>query len=260
MMILTNKNENFEQSHQLAQAFIAEMKKLQGININDEVSSNQRIMVLRENKAPAILLELGYLTNKADFKYLLNKQNQHDIAEKFVDAIIAYKNAPRSKISGAVTVPGAIAPYTTSASPNVKPGLEYAKAPAIDTPVKSKLKATKADTTHYHLNFVTLGYSDSELKDGSIYKAFKEMRYTAKDSTRADNKNKALYLYNGNITSGRFSIQAGFIKYSQKDSLVFASGKVRILVNNKPDVVVMDVDSMRLDLRNHPGRKTVIKN
>lgn len=96
MVVITDRLNTQPESQKLAGAFIDEMKKLNGITISDKVY-RQGIKVLRENKTPAILLELGYLTNKNDLKYITNTQNQHDIAGKCVDAIIAYKNTIATK-------------------------------------------------------------------------------------------------------------------------------------------------------------------
>lgn len=90
MLIITDEHKNVSASDKLADIFKREMQRLNGIAI-DTVTHHQGIMVLKNNNAPAILIELGYLSNKSDLKYITNKDNQHDIAEKFVDAVIAYK-------------------------------------------------------------------------------------------------------------------------------------------------------------------------
>jgi N-acetylmuramoyl-L-alanine amidase len=96
MVVMTDRLNSQPESQKLAVAFIDEMKKLNGITISDEVY-HQGIKVLRENKAPAILLEIGYLTNKSDLKYMTDAQKQHDIAVRCVDAIMAYKNSSATK-------------------------------------------------------------------------------------------------------------------------------------------------------------------
>jgi N-acetylmuramoyl-L-alanine amidase len=90
MLIITDWNKINLRSEKLANIFTHEMQHLNGIAI-DTVTHHQGIAILRDNRIPAILIELGYLSNKSDLKYITNKDNQHDVAEKFVDAVIAYK-------------------------------------------------------------------------------------------------------------------------------------------------------------------------
>jgi N-acetylmuramoyl-L-alanine amidase len=63
-----------------------------GINTNDSVYAAPGLYVLRENKVPAVLIEFGYGTNSKDLSYILDEQHRYAIAEKFIDAVIAYKN------------------------------------------------------------------------------------------------------------------------------------------------------------------------
>jgi len=90
IVILTDRYKNNPGSEKLANMFKREMLHLNGIAI-DTVTRHQGIVVLRDNSIPAVLIELGFLTNKNDLKYITNKDNQHDVAEKFVDAVVAYK-------------------------------------------------------------------------------------------------------------------------------------------------------------------------
>lgn len=90
ILMLTDKYKNNPGSEKLANAFKREMLHLNGIAI-DTVTHHQNIAVLRDNSVPSVLIELGFLSNKNDLKYITNKDNQHDVAEKFVDAVVAYK-------------------------------------------------------------------------------------------------------------------------------------------------------------------------
>jgi N-acetylmuramoyl-L-alanine amidase len=93
ILVLTDRhttNSNSSSSAKLAGVFKDAMQRLNGI-ATDTATRKQGLKILAENHAPAILLELGYLSNKHDVEYITNKQNQHDVAEKFVDAVIDYK-------------------------------------------------------------------------------------------------------------------------------------------------------------------------
>jgi N-acetylmuramoyl-L-alanine amidase len=48
---------------------------------------------LSDNKAPAILVEMGYITNQNDVNFVSDPHKQHIIAEKIIDAVIAYGNS-----------------------------------------------------------------------------------------------------------------------------------------------------------------------
>jgi len=46
-----------------------------------------KFYVLRKTKMPAILIELGFISNKEDMKYLINENKQSMIAEKIFEFI-----------------------------------------------------------------------------------------------------------------------------------------------------------------------------
>ncbi|SUX51157.1 N-acetylmuramoyl-L-alanine amidase CwlD [Chryseobacterium indologenes] len=43
--------------------------------------------MLRETKAPAVLVELGFINNSADRAYMTSEKGQKEIAQKFVEII-----------------------------------------------------------------------------------------------------------------------------------------------------------------------------
>jgi len=62
-------------------------------NIADNISkklgkcsiSERNLHILRESKAPAVLVELGFINNTEDRKYLTSPKGQKEIAQKFVE-------------------------------------------------------------------------------------------------------------------------------------------------------------------------------
>jgi N-acetylmuramoyl-L-alanine amidase len=82
-------------SAQFANQLKNSFRQLRGINTNDSVFTAPGLYVLRENKIPAVLIEFGYGSNPRDLNYILDEQHRYAIAEKFVDAVIAYKNNPK---------------------------------------------------------------------------------------------------------------------------------------------------------------------
>jgi N-acetylmuramoyl-L-alanine amidase len=97
MEIKIDKNALYPFSRKLAIGIKAELQHLKGrnhdrnVNIS-ETPQGKSLYILSHNKAPALLVELGYITDKGDLKYVLNTRNQREIAEKIINAIIAYGN------------------------------------------------------------------------------------------------------------------------------------------------------------------------
>lgn len=62
-------------------------------NIADKISkklgncsiSEKNLHILRESKAPAVLVELGFINNTEDRKYITSQKGQKEIAQKFVE-------------------------------------------------------------------------------------------------------------------------------------------------------------------------------
>ena len=50
----------------------------------------RNLHILRESKAPAVLVELGYLNNTKDREFLTSEKGQKEIAQKFIDVINEY--------------------------------------------------------------------------------------------------------------------------------------------------------------------------
>jgi N-acetylmuramoyl-L-alanine amidase len=82
-------------SAQIADQLKKSFRRLNGINTNDSTFAKPGVYVLRENPLPAVLIEFGYATNPKDLDYILNEHKRYELAEKFVDAIIAYKQHKR---------------------------------------------------------------------------------------------------------------------------------------------------------------------
>ncbi|MGH1519328.1 N-acetylmuramoyl-L-alanine amidase family protein [Chryseobacterium sp. JK1] len=50
----------------------------------------RNLHILRESKAPAVLVEMGYLNNTKDRELLTSEKGQKEIAQKFIDVINEY--------------------------------------------------------------------------------------------------------------------------------------------------------------------------
>jgi N-acetylmuramoyl-L-alanine amidase len=97
MEIKVDKNSLYPFSEKLAVSVKTALQQLSGINAKHEIDINETspgntLYILNHNKAPAILVELGYITDERDLNYVLNTHNQHEIAEKMIDAVLIYGN------------------------------------------------------------------------------------------------------------------------------------------------------------------------
>lgn len=86
-----NENTAYGSSVQLANSFLQSFEELQGIK-TDHRLYDRSVYVLRENKLPAVLLEMGYMSNKEDLEFITNAENQKKVAIKFIQAISQYRN------------------------------------------------------------------------------------------------------------------------------------------------------------------------
>jgi N-acetylmuramoyl-L-alanine amidase len=88
--ILSEDNARFEDSKMLGNELMSELKTINGIAVNEIKNSDARI--LKSNKAAAVIIELGYLSNKADYAYISNENNQTMISAKIVSSVLKYLN------------------------------------------------------------------------------------------------------------------------------------------------------------------------
>jgi N-acetylmuramoyl-L-alanine amidase len=85
---VSEKSSRFTESKRLADNLVKELQTLQGIAVNGVMKSNPH--VLSKNSIPAILLELGYLSNPKDYKYMTDQENQKHISKSIIAAVIRY--------------------------------------------------------------------------------------------------------------------------------------------------------------------------
>ena len=86
--VVSEKNSRFQDSKSLAEKIQREFQTLNGIALNGIKESN--FYVLSENSIPAVLLELGYLSNSMDCAYLNDQKNQREISERIIAAVMQY--------------------------------------------------------------------------------------------------------------------------------------------------------------------------
>lgn len=91
-MYSSNRNESLKATkvNALSSYLFEGMQNLEGITVNPELKSNN-VFLLRESKVPGLILELGYLTNKSDLKFITNEAKQNELAAAIVNGIMLYK-------------------------------------------------------------------------------------------------------------------------------------------------------------------------
>jgi len=55
-----------------------------------EIAGEKNLHILRESNAPAVLMELGFINNTEDRKYLTSEKGQKEVAQKFIDVFNEY--------------------------------------------------------------------------------------------------------------------------------------------------------------------------
>jgi N-acetylmuramoyl-L-alanine amidase len=83
--LVSETNVRFSDSKRIAENFIKELGLLKEIAVNGVKQTNA--YVLSKNTSPAVMLELGYLSNKSDRAYMMNPANQKRISERIISVL-----------------------------------------------------------------------------------------------------------------------------------------------------------------------------
>ncbi len=78
-----------EKSRKLSKNFLLGLSNLGGLPIR--AAKQKQLAVLRENKCPAVLIELGYLSNKEDVKFLTGTAGINELKKSFYNSIQNYR-------------------------------------------------------------------------------------------------------------------------------------------------------------------------
>jgi N-acetylmuramoyl-L-alanine amidase len=85
--IVSEGNTKFSESKQLAEEVVTQLKTLGGIAINDIKKSNYYVL---QSNVPAVMVELGYLSNKEDYAFIRDDKNQKLLSEQIIAAVLSY--------------------------------------------------------------------------------------------------------------------------------------------------------------------------
>ncbi|HYG20385.1 MAG TPA: M56/M15 family metallopeptidase [Ohtaekwangia sp.] len=85
---VSENNVHARASKEFANVLLNQLQTISGIAVNGVKASD--FYVLKNNSIPAIAVELGFLSNTADYAFISNDRNQKDLAEKIVAAATHY--------------------------------------------------------------------------------------------------------------------------------------------------------------------------
>ncbi|RZK54076.1 MAG: hypothetical protein EOO91_16570, partial [Pedobacter sp.] len=244
MFTTVDNNDKVKQvkAKSLSQHLFEGMQNIEGISVRDSLRQ-ANFALLRSSKALGIILELGYLTNKNDFKYITNETNQDELAKGIVNGILAYKEKSSSdKIL-----------ETKGNKQNLK-GYN----------IPNRVRNNEAMGKDKQLVQIAETRPNEELNTEQNKPVLANgVSFFAKDSTRVDKLNQVIYLYGSAVLSTREnSYQGSSIVYNKKDNNI----KVykASMYNNKNGRVIYVADSMHVNLNTSQGiwsgRTTVTNN
>ena len=196
------QSKNLEQSIKIATYIENEFTK--GTPMHSKGLAQQDLFVLRINAMPSVLVEMGFISNRDEEKYLSDEENHKTLAACMYKAILKVK-AEKEKKQGQVPVPEPEpepAPPTPPATPASKPAPPAAKPdtaakpsapkePVQTTPTPTSTpSAVPAGTVVYKVQVMAseaeIPLSDSRLKkykNVSFYKEKGLYKYTIGEST-----------------------------------------------------------------------------
>ena len=83
---IAKDSEYKSQSEEAGKLIVSELSQLEGIKTNTTLR-DASFMILEESKCPALLLNIGYLSNPNDLSFITNTDNQGAICDKILSAI-----------------------------------------------------------------------------------------------------------------------------------------------------------------------------
>ena len=203
------QSKNLEQSIKIASYIEVEFTK--GTPMRSKGLAQQDLFVLRNNAMPSVLVEMGFISNREEEKYLSNEENHKTLAACMYKAILKVKAEKDKKFGRVVTEPSKPEPEppVASSTPEAKPDTASKPAPKEENPVKATPAPTPAPTSEeknepakpatlsgtvvYKVQVMAseseIPLSDSRLKkykNVSFYKEKGIYKYTIGESTSPD--------------------------------------------------------------------------
>ena len=143
--------------------------------------------VLVEANMPAVLLELAFVTNPTEYKYLSSADGQEQIAERLFQAFKSYKTKFDSSVNVQQTAVESAPEQTTSVSKETQTPKQAAAAVKTDTKTQNKVSPTKEGSSRKYYGIQVMGLG-RQLKKGDP--AFKGL-----DCHHVKSESSSIYKY-----------------------------------------------------------------
>ncbi|RZL33474.1 MAG: N-acetylmuramoyl-L-alanine amidase [Pedobacter sp.] len=82
-------NKNIKVAEELGAVILSNLKKAGGINVQDSLK-NGNLLLLRESKTPAVLIELGNITNQKSLDFISQEINLRKISNLILDGFVTF--------------------------------------------------------------------------------------------------------------------------------------------------------------------------
>ncbi|MDR1918185.1 MAG: N-acetylmuramoyl-L-alanine amidase [Tannerellaceae bacterium] len=143
------QNKHMEQSISLASEI---QKAFKAAKRPDRGVKQGGLLVLRKTSMPSVLVELGFITNAAEERFLKSADGQNKLAKAIYDAFVVYKHAydknlsatqPKKPAAQKETPPKAKAETTTSTPPPTTASPATTASPKEETLYKIQILASR---------------------------------------------------------------------------------------------------------------------
>ena len=168
------QNSYLEQSLRFAQSVEEQMKG--GPFKTDRGVSQDPFYVLWKTSMPAVLVELGFISNASDLAILRQKAKREDISERLFKAFCAYKKVYDASMSGTAgtevsgSAAGSDAGGQSAASDSVSAG-----SAGADSSVSEELYGIQIFAVGRHVGakeYDFMGYTPHFVRQGKLYKYY----------------------------------------------------------------------------------------
>ncbi|ARS41421.1 hypothetical protein CA265_17880 [Sphingobacteriaceae bacterium GW460-11-11-14-LB5] len=82
-------NSNIKTAEDLGAGILSNLKQLKGMEVRDSLK-NANLLLLRESKVPAVLIELGNISNSKTLDYINKEKNIRKISNLILDGFVAF--------------------------------------------------------------------------------------------------------------------------------------------------------------------------
>jgi N-acetylmuramoyl-L-alanine amidase len=144
------QNRHMEQSISLASEIQKAFKEAKRA---DRGVKQGGLLVLRKTGMPSVLVELGFITNPAEERFLKSAEGQNKLAKAIYDAFVVYKHAYDKKLSTSAT-PKKTASQKDPPPPVSSPASGSATATPVAAPPKEKKKEKDKDKVVYKIQII----------------------------------------------------------------------------------------------------------